>query len=181
MKKAVFLSVLLILLVGCTTVVKDKKVDVEENKEIKKEIILEEEPVEELEDKSSVPNVKVNNTLITLNKTECSGDCPVFEISISKDSVLTFKGIKYVSVIGQKEIKLTDKQYSSIETGIDSSKFKQLDNKYLGNGDKDFSNTIITYDGKSVTVRLWKNAPKKFTNLYVLLEDILYDNKFLEE
>ena len=176
MKKSIFLFAITILFFSCKSHEKNKEVLIE-----KKDKIELEDPNEELEIEASVHFVEFSNTLITLNKTECSGDCPVFEISISKDSVLTYKGIKYVSVIGEKEIKLTKDQYKSIQIAIDSTDFKNLNENYLGDGDIDFSNTIIAHDGKNVAVRLWKNAPKKLTNLYVILEDILYDNKFLEE
>lgn len=135
---------------------------------IKEEVIVEKE-VE-----------KVDNTLVSLERKPCSGDCPIFEVTITKDSILTYNGKKYTNVAGIHTFKLSAKQYQKISKILEDSNFSELHSRYTKSGTKDFAESIITHQGKDVTVRLWKDAPKRLTSIYVFIEDILYDKKYLE-
>jgi hypothetical protein len=166
MKKFLFL-LLSILLFSCETPKKKEK-----KKPIPKEVIKEVVPEKNIK--------KVDPTYIRLQRKPCSGDCPVFEVVIKKDSTLTYKGIKYAHSIGTHTVKLTAKQYTKLTSIIEASHFDQLQSRYTKSGSKDFPETVITYHGKKVTVRLWKDAPDKLTDIYVFIEDILYDYKYLQ-
>ena len=137
----------------------------------KKEVIVE---------KKVEPVKKVDNTLLKLQKKPCSGDCPVFDVTITKDSVLTFRGKKFTNIAGTHTVKLSGKQFDKLSKILDDSNFTSFKSRYTKSGTKDFSESVITYQGKKVTVRLWKDAPKKLTAIYVFIEDILYDKKYLE-
>jgi hypothetical protein len=143
------------------------------------------EPVKEVvkevvEEKKEAPVKKVDNTLVKLQKKACSGDCPVFDVTITKDSVFTYHGKRFTNVEGVRKVKLTGKQYDRITKIIADSNFSTLKNRYTKSGTQDFSESVITHQGKKVTVRLWKDAPKKLTAIYVFIEDILYGKKYLE-
>jgi len=140
-----------------------------------KEIVK--EPIEEKKEK---PVKKIDNTLVKLQKKPCSGDCPVFDVTITKDSVFTYHGKRFTNVEGVRKVKLTGKQYDRITKILIDSDFSSLKRRYTKSGTKDFSESVITHQGKKVTVRLWKDAPKKLTAIYVFIEDILYGKKYLE-
>lgn len=167
MKKLLFIF-LSFMILSCETPVKKEEKKKPVIKEAPKEIVVEKEVK------------KVDNTLIRLQRKACSGDCPVFDVTITKDSVLTYKGKKYTNLTGIHTIKLSAKQYNKFSVILDKSNFLGLKSKYTKSGTKDFPETILRYKGKKVTVRLWKDAPDRLTDIYVFIEDILYDNKYLK-
>lgn len=133
-----------------------------------------------IEEPKPKPIEKIDNKLISLSKEPCSGDCPVFKVSITKDSILTYTGIQYTKVSGSHKIKLSGKQYAEIVSIIDRANFSKLEDRYTMSGTKDYSLNKISHQGKTVTVRLWKDAPKRLTDIYVFIEDLLYDQRYLE-
>ncbi|MFY0604149.1 MAG: hypothetical protein JXQ93_09375 [Flavobacteriaceae bacterium] len=167
MKKLLFVFLSLTLL-SCETSVKKEERKTTVIKEAPKEIVVEKK-VE-----------KIDNTLVRLQRNPCSGDCPVFEVTITKDSTLTYKGIQYTNIKGAHTLKLSEEQYYKLSKILDKSKFAKLKDRYATSGTKDFPETVIRYQGKKVTVRLWKDAPDRLTDIYVFIEDILYSNKYLK-
>jgi hypothetical protein len=168
MKKILFL-LLTIAFFSCDTPVK---------KEAPKPVPVVVEPIKEVVEEKKIE--KVDNTLVKLKRKPCSGDCPVFDVTITKDSILTYNGKKFTNIKGVHTVKLSAKQFDKISKILDDSKFSELNSKYTKSGTKDYAESIITYQGKNVTIRLWKDAPKRLTAIYVFIEDILYDKKYLE-
>jgi hypothetical protein len=171
MKKLVPLFLLLLLFNCKETPKPTPKPQPEPKKEVVKEIV---------EEKKEEPPKKVDNTLVKLQKKPCSGDCPVFDVTITKDSVLTYHGKKFTNIEGIHTVKLSGKQYNKISKILADSNFSTLKRRYTKSGTKDFSESVITHQGKKVTVRLWKDAPKRLTAIYVFIEDILYNKRYLE-
>ena len=169
MKKLLTLLAL-ILLFGCKEPPKKKAPQPEPIIEI----------VMEPEEEEIVPIGKVDKTLVKLQKKPCSGDCPVFDVTITKDSILVYNGKKFTNIEGVHTLKLSGKQFDKISKILADSNFSSFKSRYTKSGTKDFSESVITYEGKNVTVRLWKDAPKKLTAIYVFIEDILYNKKYLE-
>ena len=169
MKKVILFS-LSFLILSCETPKKKEKVDIVKKETTKKPIL-----------KKKTPKVKnIDNTLITLQRKPCSGDCPVFKVHISKDGLLTYNGIEYTNITGKRTLKLSSKQQTKLSSIINASNFSTLKSEYTDRGTEDFAETIMTYQNKSVMVRLWKDAPENLTDIYVFIEDILYDKKYLE-
>lgn len=170
MKKLLVLCLFLSLF-SCEETPKKKAPQPEAPKETVEEVVVE---------KKAEPVKKIDNTLVKLQKKACSGDCPVFDVTISKDSILTYHGKKYTHIEGIHTLKLSGKQFDKITKILEDSNFSKLNSRYTKSGTKDFAESVITHQGKKVTVRLWKDAPKKLTAIYVFLEDILYNKKYLE-
>lgn len=168
MKKSFLLLCLSIIILSCNT------------PEKKKEVIKKETPKEVVVEKKIEKVKKVDNTVLRLKRKPCSGDCPVFEVNITKDRVLTYNGIQYTKITGIHTIQLTENQFTKLTAILEASNFSNLKSRYTKSGTKDFAETVITYEGKNVTVRLWKDAPDKLTDIYVFIEDILYAKKYLE-
>lgn len=169
MKKSFLLLCLSIFIFSCNTPEKKKK-----------EVIKKETPKEVVPKKEIKEVKKVDNTLLRLKRKPCSGDCPVFEVTITKDHILTYKGIQYTNSKGTHTVKLTPRQFKELKRILDESNFSDLKSRYTKSGTTDFAETVISYNGKSVTVRLWKDAPDRLTDIYVFIEDILYAKKYLE-
>lgn len=166
--KKVFLLSLIFVIVSCKTPVNKEKKEV-----IPQVVFNKETPIK-------VVNEKIDNILLKIKRNPCSGDCPVFEVAITKDHILMYHGVKYTNITGIHTVKLSSKQYAKLSKILTASNFSELKSEYADSGTKDFAETIITYQNKNVMVRLWKDAPENLTDIYVFIEDILYDNKYLE-
>lgn len=167
MKKLLIL-LSLIVIASCDTPTKKKE---------EKPVVVK-EPVKEVVVEKKVE--KVDNTLFSLERKPCSGDCPVFSVTVTKDSVLTYDGKKYTNIEGVHTVSLTGTQYDQLKELLKNARFSELNARYTTSGTKDFAESILKHDGKAVTVRLWKDAPKELTAVYVFVEDILYDLKYLQ-
>lgn len=121
------------------------------------------------------------DVILRLEKKPCSGDCPEFSIDIKTDSVLVFHGFKNIAKEGVHQVKLTGVEFHKIKTSLLTTSFSDYNDNYYTDEAKDFSETLFTYQNKQVGVKMWKDAPEQLTDLYVLLEDFLYNKKLLEE
>lgn len=136
------------------------------------------EPVKEVVVEKKVE--KVDNTLFSLERKPCSGDCPVFSVTVTKDKVLTYHGKKYTHIEGIHTVSLSTAQFEQFNKLLKDAHFSELSSRYATSGTKDFAESVLKYEGKEVTVRLWKDAPKELTAVYVFVEDILYNLKYLQ-
>ncbi|TVZ55124.1 hypothetical protein OD91_0366 [Lutibacter sp. Hel_I_33_5] len=183
------LSICLLLLVACAENQKKEKKQTT-TPTIKTEVKVEETPsaIDSLEiiEKEVIEEVEVieeiNYNLVSIKKEACDGDCPEFEVTISKlDSILNFNGIKNVALEGEHQLKLTSEQYSEIIKRLDSIRTVTLSKSYLDTSKTFLSTTTLTIEKDTVTVNLWKDTPEQLTNMYIYIEDLLYDQKYLEE
>ena len=131
------------------------------------------EQLEELEE--------IDNTIIFIKKSPCSGDCPEYEVVISKDSILSYTGINSVSLLGTHTFKLTNESFIKLEEKLEKFTFPLKDTIYGAEASDEFPRTTIIHQKKSATIKLWKDAPEKLIDVYTFIEDILYDQKYLEE
>jgi hypothetical protein len=165
--KRLFILLLLIAF-GCETPTKKKEEKPVIVKEPVKEVILE----KKIE--------KVDNTLFSLERKPCSGDCPVFSVTVTKDQVLTYHGKEYTNIEGVHTVSLSTAQFEQFNKLLEDARFSELSSHYTTSGTKDFAESVLKYSGKEVTVRLWKDAPKELTAVYVFVEDILYNQNYLQ-
>ena len=134
-------------------------------------------------DKTDKVEVKkiIDNTLIAVKKEPCIGDCPEFEVKITKDSILNYKGINYVSIVGEHQLKLSKKQYNTLKELLKIAELNKFKGSYIDSTKTFLSKTLITFDNQTINVNLWKDVPDPLINLYTFVEDLLYNQKYLEE
>lgn len=65
---------------------------------------------------------------IQLERTQCFGKCPVFEISVTPDGVVRFVGKKFTAVIGERTKRLARAQMLDLQRVVDRVHFFELDN-----------------------------------------------------
>ncbi|HBI40101.1 MAG TPA: hypothetical protein DDY16_04050 [Tenacibaculum sp.] len=123
---------------------------------------------------------KEENILISLSKTACFGDCPVYEVSIEKDGKLIFNGRKYVKEKGIHIFSLEANQLKNLKNLLDKNNFKNFKKIYDNPKIQDLSSTIITYGNDQIKIRLWKNLPEKLIEIHEYIVDILYKKMLLE-
>ncbi len=180
MKKYYIPIFILFVLVSCNStkksVNKEDTVNTEEiDSSIKKEI--ETVPIKVI---PKIPKKDTRNIFISLKKTACSGDCPVYEATVFKDGMVIYKGIKSVLVKGKQEFKLTDEAFEKLKQMFAKTSFKNYNKTYANPKDTDFSSIFITHKNKQVEIKLWKNVPKELAFAYEYLEGLLLEKKLFE-
>ncbi|CAM1372637.1 DUF6438 domain-containing protein [Tenacibaculum xiamenense] len=118
--------------------------------------------------------------LISLSKTACFGDCPVYELTIDKEGNLTYNGIQYVKEEGVKTFKLEDNELKTLKDKLAKKDFNSFNDVYDDPEIMDLASTYITYNNKQVKIRLWKDLPDELIEIHEYIGDMLYKRKFLE-
>ena len=72
--------------------------------------------------------------LLSLQKTDCPGSCPVFELRLFSDGRALYRGTKDVAMMGKFETRLTDDQLSTIVGEANRIGFFDLAREYPTNG-----------------------------------------------
>lgn len=130
----------------------------------------------------AINNIKeaYENKLISIRKTPCFGDCPVYSLDIDKDGKVVYNGIQYVLKKGKHEFKLTDKQLKKVNDILSEKDFSEFKKAYDDPRITDLPSTFITRNGKQIKIRLWKDIPDELINVHEYIEGILLDQKFFE-
>ncbi|MGG8495710.1 DUF6438 domain-containing protein [Tenacibaculum sp. TC6] len=123
---------------------------------------------------------KEENKLISLRKTACFGDCPVYEVSIDKDGNVTYNGIQYVLEEGIREFKLTDEELKTLNDKLSKKDFSSFKDSYDNPDVMDLASTYITHDNKQIQIRLWKDIPDELIDIHEYIGDLLLKRKFFE-
>ena len=169
MKKVI--AICFLFLFACTTNTKKEKTIKIETPTVTKVDKTKKVEIEEI----------INNTLIAIKKEPCTGDCPEFEVEITKDSILNYKGFNYVSVVGEHQLKLSKKHFTTLKELLKVVKLNEFKGSYIDSTKTFLSKTLIKFDDQTVNVNLWKDVPDPLINLYTFVEDLLYNQKYLEE
>lgn len=123
---------------------------------------------------------KAETTFLSLRKTQCLGDCPIYDVTIDEDGNGVYKGIKFVTEIGEKKFKLTEEELASLKEKLGKNNFSEYQKSYDDPKIMDLPSTFITYQGEQVKIRLWKGIPKELIDVHEYIEGILLDKKFFQ-
>lgn len=144
-----------------------------ESGELKNIKIYSEEALEELIKKEK-------NAFLIMRKTACFGDCPIYDVLINKEGIVTFNGKKHTLLKGKDEFQLSEKEFNALKEKLGKKEFTSYKSKYDNPKIKDLPSTYITHNGKKVEVRLWGEAPKELIDVHEFLEKILLNKKFIK-
>lgn len=123
---------------------------------------------------------KENNILISLRKTACFGDCPVYEVSIDKDGNVTYNGLQYVLKEGIHEFKLTEEELKTLNDKLAKKDFASFNNSYDDPEVMDLASTYMIHGNKQIHIRLWKDIPEELIEIHEYIGDLLYNRKYFE-
>lgn len=117
-------------------------------------------------------NNAVNNTtqnrqipedlLITLERTECYGLCPVYKVSIKADGSVIFEGIKNTETKGAAEGKIRETQIKDILKEFETADYINLKDKY----DSETCPLAAT-DNSTVVTSIQSDGKKKIVSHYL--------------
>ncbi|QTD38132.1 hypothetical protein JL193_02160 [Polaribacter batillariae] len=118
--------------------------------------------------------------LVSVVKTPCFGDCPVFEVTFFKDGNVYFWGKEYTLVKGFYKFKLKEPLLKKLNNLLKKTTFKNFESAKNSEKLKDYSNTFITYNDEKLMVKVWIDIPDEIAIAYDYIEGILIEKKLIE-
>lgn len=175
MKNLYLLLIFLFILSCVNPTKKEEKIPSSEAKEVIKI------PKEKVEKPTTIATTKKEeHTFFKLEKTACSGDCPVYEVIINKKGKVTFIGKKGVLKEGVTEFQLTDKQFKKLQNDLAKRDFLSYKKFYANPNLPDLPSTIVTHKNKEIKIKLWKDVPLDLIKVTEYLDTILLTKKLYE-
>ncbi len=111
------------------------------------------------------------NPHIQLTKKRCLGTCPVYDLFIYRDGLVSYHGIDNVVKKGKYKFKISPDELVEIETLFVKSKFA-LANEQKGSKVRDLPITQLRFDNKTVSYT-GQNIPEKIKDLITTLEQLV--------
>jgi hypothetical protein len=86
----------------------------------------------------------LTGVVITLERYECYGECPVYSISIRGDGTVVYKGKKFVKVKGERRYKIPKEKVAELVDKFYEIDYFSLEDEYTTVVDADGSVTVVT-------------------------------------
>lgn len=123
---------------------------------------------------------KVENTLVKIRKTACFGKCPVYEFTIFKDGSALFDGLQHVSKTGKQTFNLTKEEFLKLNSLLSKTSFSEYKDSYNNPRVTDLPSVYVTYQGKQIQIRIWKNVPEELKNLEEYTKKLVKDHNLIK-
>lgn len=113
--------------------------------------------------------------VITLERTECYGSCPVYKLTIRGDGSVVYEGKKFVRTTGTKKTKIDQKTLDTLIESFSAINYVNLDDSYTSIHNPDGTESIVTdlpttytsftLNGNRKAVTDYVGAPKELKEL----------------
>ena len=107
-----------------------------------------------------------SSPVIQLTKNRCMGKCPVYDLMIYQNGLVTYNGIDHVKKKGLHQFSISTQKLEELNKLFEDSRFKELESpKKKG---RDLAVTQLTYQNKMVSFQ--GPTPERLSNIIVALE-----------
>lgn len=115
---------------------------------------------------------------VTLERTVCDGECPVFKVTILGDGQVDYDGKRFVKELGKRTWRIDQRKIDTIATAFESAHYDEFEDEYPeGITCQANCNTSIEYEDsskKSVEHYLGDDdAPKELSRLEGRIEALI--------
>ncbi len=176
MKNILFLSITLLIFTACHKKISDKTTSTQPEVETK---IVEVTPSVNTTAKgiktTNIPEGVDSNLVISLQRTACFGQCPVYKVEIFKDGTVKYKGTAYIKKRGQHEAVATAAFIKNIQQKAAAISYMALSDKYP-KGDN-----MITDIPSTISYVRIDNEGKIVINNYDAPKELIEFEKWLEK
>lgn len=126
-----------------------------------------------------VQDLTKENLLISMEKTSCMGECPVYELKIYNNRVAILHAHENLDKEGTYKTRLDKKQVEYLIDRFKSIGFFSLEDKYTSHF-MDLPTTYVTFqhEGKMKKIKDYDNAPEKLNKLEEILEDLVEEENW---
>ena len=122
-----------------------------------------------------------SNIVIELEKTYCSGKCPVYKLQIAGNGVVTLEGFENIDKIGHFKSRLNKEQKNVLIHDFESINFFSLNDSYRSFM-LDLPTTFISYtkNGQTKKIKAYDNVPKQLLSLIDKIDKLVYELDWTE-
>jgi len=131
-------------------------------------------------DSNIFDSIDYSSLVITLERTECFGICPVYRVTITGDGEVTYEGYKYVKVTGVQNKTLTREQIDKLVEYIITISYFSLSDEYpeIVNGEQEWLTdvplvlTSVSINGQVKSINDNSKAPESLRELERKIDEI---------
>lgn len=132
---------------------------------------------------------------ISLERTQCFGDCPVYVVSIQNDGTIFYHGRQYVRYEGMYSAKMTSQDFERLIGAFEEYNYFALvaeyrrgtnpicgPNAFVRGTDAPSVTTLITVDGRQTGVAHYHgqlNAPDELRELEDFIDDVAQTDRWV--
>ena len=120
---------------------------------------------------NTISDINTKEPLITLQRTACFGECPIYKFEIYSSGDCIYYGEKFVDKIGEYKFYLKKDDIDKIISKAKEINFKNMDDKYTSYI-TDLPTTYIKIKNKKIID--YSDAPKELRDIEKLIDKICF-------
>ncbi len=115
------------------------------------------------------------NLIISMDRTGCDNECPVYSVNVFENGLVTYIGHKHVKKKGKYKIKLAKKELHRLIRLFEKSNFFEFEESYFSEGLSNAQSTSLYFYYKSRRKKIIENhtPPKAIKNLEKELDKLI--------
>lgn len=122
------------------------------------------------------------NTVITLERTECFGICPAYKLTITGTGLVTYEGKNHVAYKGIYNSKLTDEELEELFFHLSSVDLLSFKDEYTENiTDMPTTYVSVTHNGVTKTIKDYFGAPPELRELESRIDFITRSYQWIKD
>jgi len=127
----------------------------------------------------------LKEVVITLERTECFGSCPVYRLTVLGDGAVIYEGIRFAQVQGTMQTTISEDKIRQLVSEFQKIDYFSLRDSYEERNVTDMPSafTSLTINGDKKTVRHYHGdlgAPKELTELENKIDEIVNSNQWIK-
>lgn len=137
-------------------------------------------------DEVSLPSSsKLNDTVITLERTACFGKCPVYKLTVYGSGAVIYEGKDFVRTTGKAEKTISQEQIQQLVSEFEKANYYALNDSYIKVmiTDLPYVTTSISTDGKTKNIKHYcgdTSAPEQLTKLENKIDEIVRSDQWVK-
>ena len=127
---------------------------------------------------------ELDDIVITMERTECFGLCPVYTLTVYGNGTIIYEGEKFVTTQGRVETTISKEKIEQLVSEFEETGYYSLDDDYTEQTITCAPSVItsITIDGITKTIEHYHgdfNAPDQLTELENKIDEIVNSNQWI--
>jgi len=127
----------------------------------------------------------LKEVIITLERTECFGTCPVYRLTVYGYGAVIYEGIRFAQVQGTMKTTISEEKIKQLVSEFQKLDYFSLRDSYEERNVTDMPSTItsLTINGNKKTVRHYHgdlSTPKELIELEDKIDEIVNTNQWIK-
>ena len=127
----------------------------------------------------------LKEVVITLERTECFGTCPVYRLTVYGYGAVIYEGIRFAQVQGTRQTTISEDKIKQLVSEFQKIDYFSLRDSYEERNVTDMPSAItsLTINGNKKTVRHYHgdlSTPKELTELEDKIDEIVNTNQWIK-